>query len=76
MLYGVGVCYVCMCGQTLSQVTETNDTSLLGSFETTSCALAINNDSVYRAADGRLEVCNVSGAPLCGNGSAVVGWPR
>jgi hypothetical protein len=39
---------------------------LSGGFDTLSTALAINNDSIYRSAENRLEVCNMQG-----EGSAV-----
>lgn len=32
-----------------------------GGFDTPSRAMAINNDSIYRAAEGRIEVCNTGG---------------
>jgi len=43
------------------RVTEQLDMVPAGGFDTTSRALAINNDSIYRAAEGRLEVCNAAG---------------
>lgn len=44
-----------------TQVSETHDCVLSGGFETMSTALAINNDSIYRSAENRLEVCNLQG---------------
>mmetsp|Transcript_30722 Transcript_30722/g.68056 ORF Transcript_30722/g.68056 Transcript_30722/m.68056 type:complete len:1411 (+) Transcript_30722:34-4266(+) len=45
----------------LFKVTDTNDVVESGSFETTSRAMAIQNDSIFRAADNRIEVCNTAG---------------
>ena len=44
------------------QVTDSNDLIPSSSFETDSKALALQNDSVYRTADNRIEVCNLAGA--------------
>lgn len=49
---------VCLC---LLQVTESHNLVASGAFDTQSRALAINNDSIYRAAENRLEVCNTAG---------------
>ncbi|KAG2490014.1 hypothetical protein HYH03_011479 [Edaphochlamys debaryana] len=43
------------------KVTETNDIMAASQFETTSRCMAINNDSIYRAADNKLEVVNMAG---------------
>lgn len=42
-------------------MSETGDVSEAGGFDTPSRAMAINNDSIYRAAEGRIEVCNTGG---------------
>lgn len=42
-------------------MSETGDVSEAGCFDTPSRAMAINNDSIYRAAEGRIEVCNTGG---------------
>ncbi|PNW79678.1 hypothetical protein CHLRE_08g362650v5 [Chlamydomonas reinhardtii] len=43
------------------KVTETNDIMPASQFETTSRCMAINNDSVYRAAENKVEVVNMAG---------------
>ncbi|GLC64378.1 hypothetical protein PLESTF_000154800 [Pleodorina starrii] len=43
------------------KVTETNDIMAASQFETTSRCMAINNDSIYRAAECKLEVVNMAG---------------
>lgn len=45
----------------LPQVTESNDIIPSGGFDTPARSLAINNDSIYRVAENRLEVCNAAG---------------
>lgn len=61
------VCHGCRCSRPswhvpwapgFLQVSERNDVAPAGSFETSSRAMAINNDSIFRAAENRLEVCN------------------
>ena len=44
-----------------NQVSEKMDIVESGSFETSSRCMAMHNDSVFRAAEDRLEVCNAAG---------------
>ena len=44
-----------------NQVSEKMDIVESGSFETSSRCMAVHNDSVFRAAEDRLEVCNAAG---------------
>ncbi|GIL44704.1 hypothetical protein Vafri_2223 [Volvox africanus] len=43
------------------KVTEANDIMAASQFETSSRCMAINNDSIYRAAENKLEVVNMAG---------------
>ncbi len=43
------------------KVSDTNDIMAASQFETSSRCMAINNDSIYRAAEGKLEVVNMAG---------------
>lgn len=43
------------------RVSDVNDIGDAGAFDSTSRAMAIHNDSVYRCAELRLEVCNMAG---------------
>ncbi len=61
------------------KVTETNDIMAASQFETTSRCMAINNDSIYRAAEGKLEVVNMAGKlawRLCGRRCHASGHSR
>lgn len=44
------------------KVTENNDMMAASQFETTARCMAINNDSIYRSAENKLEVVNMAGA--------------
>ena len=55
----------------LPQLNDNWDLVESGSFETASRAMAVHNDSVFRAAEDRLEVCNSAGERARGKGTCV-----
>ena len=56
----------------LPQLNDNWDLVESGSFETASRAMAVHNDSVFRAAEDRLEVCNSAGERARGGEGACV----
>lgn len=60
-------------GLQIYKISESNEAQAVQQFECSACTMAINNDSVYRSNDNRLEVLNLQGEEEAGRPWARMG---